>query len=162
MYPDIEPYDHGLLDVGDGHHIYWETCGDPAGKPALVVHGGPGSGAGASWRRYFDPTRYKVVLVDQRNCGRSTPDAAEPTVDLSTNTTAHLIADSGTAYRKANGTGIWRSRTAVFCTTPTRPSASRPHVTGATGRTLTSAHIRAGDRTPRTTIPSFGCGSRDS
>ncbi|TDO67506.1 proline iminopeptidase [Kribbella sp. VKM Ac-2571] len=93
MYPDIEPYDHGLLDVGDGHRVYWETCGNPAGKPALVVHGGPGSGAGAWWRRYFDPTRYRVVLVDQRNCGRSTPDAAEPTVDLSTNTTAHLIAD---------------------------------------------------------------------
>lgn len=93
MYPEIEPYDHGLLDVGDGHRVYWEVCGNPDGKPALVIHGGPGSGAGASWRRYFDPTAYKVVLVDQRNCGRSTPDAAEPDVDLSTNTTAHLIAD---------------------------------------------------------------------
>ncbi|MFD7153134.1 prolyl aminopeptidase [Kribbella sp. NPDC059898] len=93
MYPEIEPYDHGLLDAGDGHRVYWEVCGNPDGKPALVVHGGPGSGAGAWWRRYFDPARYRVVLVDQRNCGRSTPDAAEPEVDLRTNTTAHLIAD---------------------------------------------------------------------
>ncbi|WUJ73732.1 alpha/beta fold hydrolase [Kribbella soli] len=93
MYPDIEPYDHGLLDVGDGNRVYWEVCGNPDGKPALVIHGGPGSGAGPGWRRYFDPAKYKIVLVDQRNCGRSTPDAAEPDVDLSTNTTWHLIAD---------------------------------------------------------------------
>jgi proline iminopeptidase len=93
MYPEIEAYDHGMLEAGDGHRVYWEVCGNPSGKPALVIHGGPGSGAGAGWRRYFDPAKYKVVLVDQRNCGRSTPDAAEPDVDLSTNTTAHLIAD---------------------------------------------------------------------
>jgi proline iminopeptidase len=93
MYPEIEVYDHGMLEAGDGHRVYWEVCGNPSGKPALVIHGGPGSGAGAGWRRYFDPAKYKVVLVDQRNCGRSTPDAAEPDVDLSTNTTAHLIAD---------------------------------------------------------------------
>jgi proline iminopeptidase len=94
MYPvDTEPYDHGMLDVGNGNHLYWEVCGNPDGKPAVVLHGGPGSGAGRHWRRYFDPTKYKVVLFDQRNCGRSTPDAAEPDVDLSTNTTAHLIAD---------------------------------------------------------------------
>jgi proline iminopeptidase len=93
MYPQIEPYDHGLLDVGDNNRVYWEVCGNPAGKPALVIHGGPGSGAGAGWRRYFDPARYKVVLVDQRNCERSTPDAAKPDVDLRTNTTVHLIAD---------------------------------------------------------------------
>jgi proline iminopeptidase len=93
MYPETEPYDHGLLDVGDGHRVYWEVGGNPDGKPAVVLHGGPGSGAGPSWRRYFDPSAYKVVLFDQRNCGRSTPDAAEPEVDLSTNTTAHLIAD---------------------------------------------------------------------
>jgi proline iminopeptidase len=94
MYPqDIEPFDHGMLDVGDGHRVYWEVCGNPDGKPALVVHGGPGSGAGPFWRRYFDRSAYKVVLFDQRNCGRSTPDAAEPDVDLSTNTTAQLISD---------------------------------------------------------------------
>lgn len=93
MYEPFEAYDHGMLDVGDGNQVYWEVCGNPDGKPALVIHGGPGSGAGAFWRRFFDPSKYKVVLVDQRNCGRSTPDAAEPDVDLSTNTTAHLIAD---------------------------------------------------------------------
>jgi proline iminopeptidase len=94
MYPvETEPYDHGMLDVGDGHQIYWEVSGNPDGKPAVVLHGGPGSGARKGWRGYFDPAKYKVVLLDQRNCGRSTPDAAEPEVDLSTNTTAHLIAD---------------------------------------------------------------------
>lgn len=93
MYPEIEPYDHGMLDVGDGHLVYWETCGNPDGKPAVVIHGGPGSGAGAFWRQYFDPAKYRVVLFDQRGCGRSTPDAAEPEVDLSTNTTWHLTAD---------------------------------------------------------------------
>ncbi|MEV0155600.1 prolyl aminopeptidase [Micromonospora sp. NPDC050686] len=93
MYPPIEPYAHGLLDVGDGHRVYWETCGNPEGRPALVVHGGPGSGATASWRRLFDPAAYRIVLFDQRGCGRSTPHAADPAVDLSTNTTAHLLAD---------------------------------------------------------------------
>ncbi|MFF4592053.1 prolyl aminopeptidase [Amycolatopsis sp. NPDC001319] len=93
LYPEIEPYEHGLLDVGDGHEIYWETCGNPAGKPALVVHGGPGSGCSANLRRYFDPERYRVVLVDQRGCGRSIPHAGAPVADLSANTTAHLIAD---------------------------------------------------------------------
>src|SRR5689334_12150978 len=85
--------DHGMLDVGDGHQVYWDVCGHPDGKPAVVVHGGPGSGAGAFWRDFFDLSTYKVVLFDQRNCGRSTPDAGDDEVDLSTNTTAHLIAD---------------------------------------------------------------------
>jgi proline iminopeptidase len=92
-YPHIEPYEHGMLDVGDGHLVYWEVCGNPDGKPALAVHGGPGSGCGPGWRRYFDPERYRVVLFDQRNCGRSLPNAAEPVVDLSANTTGHLIGD---------------------------------------------------------------------
>ncbi|MEJ3749883.1 prolyl aminopeptidase [Actinomycetes bacterium KLBMP 9797] len=93
LYLETEPYDHGWLDVGDGHRVYWETCGNPDGKPAVVVHGGPGSGAGPSWRRFFDPDRYRVVLFDQRGCGRSTPSAGAPDADLSTNTTHHLIAD---------------------------------------------------------------------
>ncbi|MGQ4487067.1 prolyl aminopeptidase [Streptomyces sp. SAS_281] len=92
-YPPIEPHDHGMLDVGDGNHVYWEVCGNPAGKPALVVHGGPGSGCTEGPRRYFDPERYRVVLFDQRNCGRSTPHASDPAVDLRHNTTDHLIAD---------------------------------------------------------------------
>jgi proline iminopeptidase len=82
-----------MLDVGDGHEIYWECCGNPAGKPALYLHGGPGSGASPGQRRFFDPRAYRVVLFDQRGCGRSRPLASEPNADLSANTTAHLIAD---------------------------------------------------------------------
>ncbi|MET7967316.1 prolyl aminopeptidase [Micromonospora sp. NPDC005305] len=93
MYPPIEPYAQGQLDVGDGQRIHWETCGNPDGRPALVVHGGPGSGAGASWRRLFDPAAYRIILFDQRGCGRSTPPASDPATDLSVNTTAHLLAD---------------------------------------------------------------------
>lgn len=93
LYPEIEPYDHGMLDVGDGHRVYWEVCGNPKGKPALVLHGGPGAGCTPRARRYFDPEAYRVVLFDQRGCGRSTPHASSPVVDLSTNTTDHLVAD---------------------------------------------------------------------
>ncbi|MFC8075341.1 prolyl aminopeptidase [Streptomyces sp. NPDC057307] len=93
LYPPIEPYDHGMLDVGDGNLVYWEVCGNPAGKPALVVHGGPGSGCKPRTRQYFDPARYRVVLFDQRNCGRSTPHASDPAVGLRHNTTDRLIAD---------------------------------------------------------------------
>jgi proline iminopeptidase len=92
-YPPIEPYDHGLLDVGDGNLVYWEVCGNPTGKPALVVHGGPGAGCGIGDRRMFDPQRYRVALFDQRGCGRSTPHASDPASDLSVNTTEHLLAD---------------------------------------------------------------------
>jgi len=92
-YPPIEPYDSGMLDVGDGDHIYWETCGNPDGKPAVVLHGGPGSGASPGSRRFFDPKRYRIVLFDQRGCGRSTPDAADHTTDLSTNTMTHHVGD---------------------------------------------------------------------
>jgi proline iminopeptidase len=92
-HANIEPYDQGRLDVGDGQHLYWETCGDPGGKPAVVLHGGPGSGCSSWWRRLFDPRRYRVVLFDQRGCGRSAPNAADPGTDLTSNTTAHLVAD---------------------------------------------------------------------
>jgi proline iminopeptidase len=93
MYPAIEPYDHGMLDVGDGNRVYWETCGNPDGKPALVVHGGPGSGCSTSMRRSFDPARYRAVLFDQRGCGRSTPHASDPATDMRVNTTEHLLSD---------------------------------------------------------------------
>ena len=93
LYPPIEPYDHGMLDVGDGNLVYWEVCGNADGKPALVVHGGPGSGCGTGTRRYFDPDRYRIVLFDQRGCGRSIPHASDPATDLSVNTTGHLLAD---------------------------------------------------------------------
>jgi proline iminopeptidase len=92
-FPAIEPYDSGMLDTGDGHKVYWECCGNPNGKPALYLHGGPGSGFSAGQRRFFDPDVYKAVLFDQRGSGRSRPLASEPEADLSTNTTQHLIAD---------------------------------------------------------------------
>ena len=93
LYPPIEPTDSGLLDVGDGHSVYWETCGNPAGKPVVFLHGGPGGGCSTDHRRYFDPERYRIVLFDQRGCGRSLPHASAPDADLSTNTTWHLVAD---------------------------------------------------------------------
>jgi proline iminopeptidase len=93
LYPVIAPYDHGLMDVGDGNFMYWETCGNPQGKPALVVHGGPGSGCTAWHRRLFHPEAYRVVLFDQRNCGRSTPHAGNPNIDLTRNTSHRLIDD---------------------------------------------------------------------
>lgn len=92
-YPAIDPYDSGMLDVGDGHQVYWECCGNPDGKAALYLHGGPGSGFSSGQRRFFDPDAYRIVLFDQRGAGRSRPLASEPAVDLATNTTAHLIAD---------------------------------------------------------------------
>jgi proline iminopeptidase len=93
LYPPIEPYDCGLMDVSHGHRVYWEECGNPDGKPALVIHGGPGSGAVPGWRRYFDPDRYRVILFDQRGCGRSRPYAGDTLLALEANTTPDLLAD---------------------------------------------------------------------
>ncbi|MBW8739612.1 MAG: prolyl aminopeptidase [Streptomyces turgidiscabies] len=93
LYPEIEPYDHGMLDVGDGNRVYWEVCGNPRGKPAVFLHGGPGSGASAFSRRYFDPVAYRIVLLDQRGAGRSTPHASAYDTDMSVNTTGHILAD---------------------------------------------------------------------
>lgn len=93
MYPEIEPYDTGHLDVGDGQLIYWETSGNPDGKPVVFLHGGPGGGTTPSQRRVFDPDKYRIVLFDQRGCGKSTPHASAPEADLETNTTWHLVAD---------------------------------------------------------------------
>ena len=92
-YPEVTPYEHGMLEVGDGNRVYWETCGNPRGKPAVVLHGGPGSGCSPWHRRLFDPSAYRVVLFDQRNCGRSTPPASAPDTNLASNNTAKLIAD---------------------------------------------------------------------
>jgi len=92
-YPPIEPYETGMLDTGDGNLVYWEACGNPGGLPALIVHGGPGSGCSLSARSALDPGRYRIILFDQRNCGRSTPHASHPAADMSRNTTAHLIRD---------------------------------------------------------------------
>jgi proline iminopeptidase len=92
-YPEIEPYEHEMLDVGDDQRLYWEVCGNRNGKPALVLHGGPGSGCTPGLRRYFDPGAYRLVLFDQRGSGRSVPHASDPSVDLSSNTTHNLIRD---------------------------------------------------------------------
>lgn len=88
LYPPIEPYEHGFLEVDHGHRVYWEICGNPKGKPAVFLHGGPGAGCSESHRRLFDPERYRVLLFDQRGCGRSTPHAS-----LDANTTWDLVAD---------------------------------------------------------------------
>ncbi|WP_111836898.1 prolyl aminopeptidase [Actinomyces bovis] len=106
FYPPIEPYESGLLDVGDGQQVYWETCGNPDGVPAVFVHGGPGGGCAPEHRRCFDPERYRIVLFDQRGCGRSLPHAWEPEADLSTNTTWHLVADME-RLREHLGIGRW-------------------------------------------------------
>jgi proline iminopeptidase len=88
QYPPIEPFDTGHLAVGDGHEMYYEQSGNPSGKPALFVHGGPGGGGDANARRFFDPARYRIVVFDQRGSGRSRPHAS-----LEANTTWHLVAD---------------------------------------------------------------------
>jgi proline iminopeptidase len=93
LYPEIEPYEQGMLDVGDGNRVYWETSGNPQGKAVVLLHGGPGAGWKGGIRRYFDPSAYRIVLFDQRGCGRSLPSAADMTTDLSVNTTWHLLAD---------------------------------------------------------------------
>ncbi|MDQ0454173.1 prolyl aminopeptidase [Rhizobium paknamense] len=88
FYPEIEPFETGFLDVGDGHRIYWERVGTRGAKPAVFLHGGPGGGVNPHQRRVFDPALYDVILFDQRGCGRSTPHA-----HLEANTTWHLVAD---------------------------------------------------------------------
>jgi proline iminopeptidase len=93
LYPATRPYAQGMLEVGDGNQVYWETCGNPDGKPAVIVHGGPGSGCRPGQGAIFDPERYRLVLFDQRGCGRSRPHAGDPATDMRYNTTAHLIAD---------------------------------------------------------------------
>lgn len=106
LFPEIEPYAHGMLSVSDGNQLYWESCGSPDGKPVLVVHGGPGSGCTAEMRRFFDPAVYRIILFDQRNCGRSRPHASQPEIDLSANTTQHLITDME-ALREYLGVERW-------------------------------------------------------
>jgi proline iminopeptidase len=88
LYPMIDPFDQRMLDVGDGHRVYVEQCGNPEGWPVIVLHGGPGGGCSPAMRRYFDPEAFRVILFDQRGCGRSRPHAS--TVN---NTTWDLVAD---------------------------------------------------------------------
>ena len=88
LYPPIDPYDTGMLDVGDGHKLYWEQSGNPDGQPIIFLHGGPGSGTSPAHRQFFNPDKYRIILFDQRGAGKSTPHAS-----LDNNTTPHLVAD---------------------------------------------------------------------
>lgn len=88
LYPPIDPFDQRMLDVGDGHSVYVEQCGRPDGIPVVVLHGGPGGGCSPAMRRFFDPDTYRIILFDQRGCGRSRPHAS-----VEANTTWHLVAD---------------------------------------------------------------------
>jgi proline iminopeptidase len=88
LYPPIEPFRTGTLRVSREHEVYFEECGNRHGKPVLIVHGGPGGGSNPTMRRFHDPARYRIVMFDQRGCGRSTPHAS-----LEENTTWHLVAD---------------------------------------------------------------------
>jgi proline iminopeptidase len=88
LYPAIEPYQTGMLDVGDGHTLHWELCGNPNGKPVVFLHGGPGGGSSPDHRRQFNPDKYKILVFDQRGCGKSTPYAS-----LEHNTTWDLVDD---------------------------------------------------------------------
>jgi proline iminopeptidase len=177
LYPPIEPYESGMLTVSDGIDISWEQAGNPDGKPAVVLHGGPGSGAAPWWRRLFDPEVYRVVLFDQRGCGRSTPHAGDPAVDLSSNTTGHLIADierlrhrlgvdrwlvlggsggSSLALAYAQAHPDQASEIVLFSVvTTTRREVE--WVTRSTSRSTRDARP-----TPATRIQRFACASRDS
>jgi proline iminopeptidase len=136
------PHTTGMLDVGDGHRLRWAVHGRPDGKPAVVVHGGPGSGAGPAWLRFFDLEVYRVVVVDQRGCGGSTPHAGERHADLSANTTGDLVAD---LERLREHLGI--ERWLLFG--------------GSWGATLAQAYVRAHpDRTSEVVLFSVTSGSR--
>jgi proline iminopeptidase len=101
LYPQVDPFDQRMMDVGDGHRIYVEQCGNPDGVPVIVLHGGPGGGCSPAMRRYFDPAHYRIILFDQRGCGRSRPHAS-----IEANTTWHLVRDIE-AIRKAMGVTRW-------------------------------------------------------
>ncbi len=97
LYPTIKPFHAQMLDVGDGHNIYVEQCGNPKGLPVVVLHGGPGGGCSPAMRRYFDPAVFRIVLFDQRGCGKSRPHAS-----VDANTTWHLVADIEAIREKLN------------------------------------------------------------
>jgi len=97
LYPEIEPAETGRLALDDMHEMYWEVSGNPAGVPAVFLHGGPGAGTSPAHRRFFDPAHYRIVLYDQRGAGRSTPAG-----ELARNTTQHLIDDLGSGLITSN------------------------------------------------------------
>ena len=102
LYPAIEPNRTGMIGVGDGHELYYEDCGNPRGKPVVLLHGGPGGGCSGRMRRFHDPDVYRIVLFDQRGAGRSRPHAS-----LENNTTQHLVADIE-VLRAALGIERWQ------------------------------------------------------
>jgi proline iminopeptidase len=101
FYPPIKPYDTGMLSVSPVHEIYYEQSGNPNGKPVVFLHGGPGGGTSPKMRQFFDPKKYRIVLFDQRGCGKSKPSAS-----LEDNTTWHLVSDIE-AIREKLGIGKW-------------------------------------------------------
>ncbi len=102
LYPPLAPFREYRLPVGGGHTLYVEECGNPNGLPVVILHGGPGGGSNPTMRRFHDPERYRIVLFDQRACGRSTPNAS-----LDNNTTHHLVADIE-RIRTELGIGRWQ------------------------------------------------------
>ena len=127
-YPPIEPYASGTLDVGLGQRVHWETCGRPDGKPAVVLHGGPGSGCRPALRQRFDPERYRIVLFDQRGAGRSTPSVSDPSTSLAGNTTWDLV-DDVERLRRHLGIDRWLVHGLSWGSTlglAYRPTAPRP------------------------------------
>ncbi len=103
-YPEIEPYRDFFLSVDDTHNIYVEECGNPEGQPVIFLHGGPGGGCSSNNRRFFDPSQYRIILFDQRGCGRSTPFGS-----LKDNTTQHLIEDMESIRRKLDVVIVYRT-----------------------------------------------------
>lgn len=103
LYPQFEPFKSGHLDVGDGHKLYWELSGNPDGKPVVFLHGGPGAGSGENHRRLFNPEKYKILVFDQRGCGKSTPYAS-----LDENTTWHLVEDIEELRTRVAGVEKWQ------------------------------------------------------
>lgn len=94
LYPITDPFDQRMVEVGEGHSLYVEQCGNPQGRPVVVLHGGPGGGCSPFMRRFFDPAHWRVILFDQRGCGRSRPAA-----EVRANTTAYLVRDIETIRR---------------------------------------------------------------
>ena len=140
-YPEIEPFDSGMLDVGDGHRVYWERVGTKGAKPAVFLHGGPGGATSPKQRRVFDPKLYDVILFDQRGCGKSTPHAS-----LEANTTWHLVADIE-RLREMCGFDKWQvfggswGSTLALAYAETHPAARQ--------RTRRARHLHADQRRTR-------------
>ncbi|MDM7459845.1 MAG: alpha/beta fold hydrolase, partial [Paracoccus sp. (in: a-proteobacteria)] len=102
LHPAVEPFARHMIEVPGGHHLYVEECGNPAGRPVIVLHGGPGGGCSPYMRRFFDPGHYHVVLFDQRGCGKSRPQAS-----VEANTTQDLISDIVLIRRRLGVEGRW-------------------------------------------------------